>query len=141
MREYWGSRWTNDHGTSPTRLWIKELQTITPQQAALGLQVLKKTGSHYPPSLPEFFKAVETALGKDQFVRPPPFRALPIPPSERTRRTETAKYHIDKLLKKFRKEDGNASSESQTTAPDGHVHDEEGAQKGQEEVPSGQGGA
>lgn len=81
MTAFFGKRWTVEFGNTPNPVWVKELLKITPQEAALGLQVIKDKGSEHPPSLPAFFKAVEIA--RDRRKATPTFTKLcPRPSAE-----------------------------------------------------------
>ena len=56
MTAYFGRRWVMEYGEAPNPIWVKELLTITPRQASIGVQALKDRGTEHPPSLPAFFK-------------------------------------------------------------------------------------
>ena len=140
MVAWFGPLWTEHHGRHPSPHWVHELERHTPQEVAAALELLKKEGGQYPPSLPHFFSLVEQAKGKDQFVRPKAFkRALPEPPGQLATRRRSAKVHVKELLEtiKAKAEATNASREQQATAVHGDVQKPQDPQASQEEVSTG----
>lgn len=54
MGQLFGSKWTAQHGETPSTIWVNDLQTLTKAQLHNGVQVMKELGQDFPPSLPAF---------------------------------------------------------------------------------------
>lgn len=54
MTEMYTTRWTSQHGDTPTDTWCKGLADMSAADLGVGLAALLKSGEAWPPSLPEF---------------------------------------------------------------------------------------
>ena len=63
MAELYGSAWTTPNGTSPTDLWTKFLDSVSPIVIRDALGQLVRSGKVFPPHLPEFVLLCQHAAG------------------------------------------------------------------------------
>ena len=54
MTQIYGSKWTSNYGTEPTKPWIDTFNSMSTGKIKAGLNVLMKSGEAWPPSLIEF---------------------------------------------------------------------------------------
>lgn len=95
--------WTNRAGTSDDGTWLASMRRsgLMASDVARGLASIERSGSTYPPSLPEFIRLCRPLQGMagQQAASAPVSRAkaLPITDEERTRRREVAFRHMDEI--------------------------------------------
>lgn len=56
MTEIYGSKWTSNYGTKPTKPWIDVVSNLTQEQIKHGLNEIIKNGDDWPVSLVKFNK-------------------------------------------------------------------------------------
>jgi hypothetical protein len=54
MTDLFGARWLETYGPEPSPLWANQVEALNDAQVKRALQMILKTGSGHPPSLPEF---------------------------------------------------------------------------------------
>ncbi len=74
MAEAYRQLWTSSQGEVPTDLWAKCLLKVGSQRANLALVDFLKSGTMFPPTLPEFIAAAKPAPMCQQL-----YKALPKP--------------------------------------------------------------
>ena len=54
MCQLFGHAFISNHGTSPSEVWLDEMEKLTRTELRLGVEVIKELGQEFPPSLPAF---------------------------------------------------------------------------------------
>ncbi len=62
MAGLYGRRWYAEHGETPDAVWLRELESMTPEEAILGWRACRDSGDSYVPMLPQFIGRVRDAL-------------------------------------------------------------------------------
>jgi len=75
MTELYGTRWTSQHGETPTLTWQQGLADMSAADLGTGIVTSVKSGEAWPPSLPEFRAYCRPP--RDPAYRAPPGRQLP----------------------------------------------------------------
>lgn len=80
MTGLYGRSWRTEHGDTLPAVWRAQLESMTPEEAALGWKACRASGDTRPCTLPQFMARVSEALKAK--VRPSVHRALPEPHSD-----------------------------------------------------------
>ena len=102
MRQLYGRRWITEHGEriSENLAWRKALESMTPDEAALGWKACRDSGDEHPCTLPMFLGRVSAALRAAKPTKV--YKALPESKERRTERMERASEHVERLREKLR---------------------------------------
>ena len=63
MTELYGSAWCSQAGEKPSKLWSDILASISPQVIGQAIALAARSGSKFPPHLPEFADLCQRAAG------------------------------------------------------------------------------
>ena len=63
MTELYGSAWCSQAGDEPSKLWSDFLASISPQIIGQAIALAARSGSKFPPHLPEFADLCQRAAG------------------------------------------------------------------------------
>ena len=63
MGELYGSAWSSQAGDMPSKLWSDFLASISPQIIGQAIAMAARSGSKFPPHLPEFAGLCQQAAG------------------------------------------------------------------------------
>ena len=63
MTELYGSAWCSQAGDEPSKLWSDFLASIRPQLIGQAIALAARSGSKFPPHLPEFADLCQRAAG------------------------------------------------------------------------------
>ncbi len=108
MRQLYGRAWFQDHGenllpteaTSGNLAWRKSLESMTPNEAALGWKACGNSGDTKPCTLPQFVKRVSDALRARK--RPEVYKALPEGKERRLERMTSAQKYVKAMREKLK---------------------------------------
>ncbi|MEI7795491.1 MAG: hypothetical protein WCI06_02525, partial [Methylococcaceae bacterium] len=66
MGEMYGNQWFNEFGDVPNTSWIVEIEQLTLDELARGIDQCKRSGSPFAPRLPQFLSYCSDGLTKEQ---------------------------------------------------------------------------
>lgn len=66
MTEIYGSQWTNEYGYEPNHSWILEIERLSAQELAKGIEECKRSHSPFVPRLPQFLGYCDDGLTAEQ---------------------------------------------------------------------------
>jgi hypothetical protein len=66
MGEIYGLQWFREYGDTPNTSWIIEIERLTLQELARGIEQCKRSHSQFAPRLPQFLGYCDDGLTQEQ---------------------------------------------------------------------------